>query len=200
MNDQIRKHFQNVDPILFETIKQIGELEHILARNADVYFIALTEEIISQQLSGKVADVIFKRFIHLFPNQLITPEYLLTTPHESLRSVGMSNAKARFVKDLSQKVVSKELILEKLAALENEEVISELIKVHGIGRWTAEMFLMFSLGREDIFSHGDLGLKNAIKKLYNLPNPSKSDIEKLSLKWSPYRTYACRILWKSLEI
>lgn len=108
--------------------------------------------------------------------------------------------KINYIKDLSQKIVDKKINLTKLQSRENEQVIEELTEVKGIGVWTAEMFLMFSLGRSDIFSHGDLGLRNAIKKIYELDNPSREEIMGITLKWSPYRTYACRILWRSLSL
>lgn len=195
----IYNHFKTADPTLFAVLQKIGEIEHLALRNTSDYFVALCDEIVSQQLSGKVADVIFQRFKKLFPKEQISAKGVLQLTHEQLRKVGMSNAKTRYIKDLAEKVENKEVHLEKLAFLENEEVIAELTKIKGIGRWTAEMFLMFTLGREDIFSHGDLGLKNAMKKLYNLENPTKEAVEMITIKWSPYRTYACRVLWRSLE-
>ena len=184
---------------MYNALQKIGEVETIAARKSDEYFISLCSEIICQQLSGRVADVIFERFLNLFPRKKIKPEFILKLKHEDLRSAGMSNAKAGFIMDLAQKIHANEVQLAQLIHLENEEAIKELTKIKGIGPWTAEMFLMFTLGREDIFSHGDLGLKNAIKKLYKLENPDKEQIETITIKWSPYRTYACRILWKSLE-
>lgn len=195
----IRAHFQKNDAVLFAALEKVGTIEIITLRNTTDYFTALCDEIVSQQLSIKVADVIFGRFKKLFPKEKITTQGVLGLTHEQLRGVGMSHAKAKYMKDLAEKVESKEVHLEKLSSMENEAVIEELTKIKGIGRWTAEMFLMFTLGREDIFSHGDLGLKNAIKKLYNLENPTKEEIEAIVIKWSPYRTYACRILWNSLD-
>ncbi|MBP9719030.1 MAG: DNA-3-methyladenine glycosylase 2 family protein [Candidatus Levybacteria bacterium] len=194
----IRDHFQKVDVILFAALEQTGGLEEISSRHTD-YFVALCDEIVSQQLSGKVATVIFERFRKLFPKGNITAKAVLKLTHEQLRAVGMSNAKAKYIKDLAEKVVNQEISLDALVIMENEQVIEELTKIKGIGRWTAEMFLMFTLKRKDIFSHGDLGLKNAIKKLYLLENPTKEQIEIITIKWSPYRTYACRILWNSLD-
>lgn len=195
----IKDHFKTVDTILFSALEKTGNLEVIQLRNTSDYFVALCDEIVSQQLSIKVADVIFKRFKALFSNEKITVAQVLSLRHEQMRAVGVSNAKAKYIKDLATKVHTKEVLLEKLPELDNEAVIEELTKIKGIGRWTAEMFLMFTLGREDIFSHGDLGLKNAIKKLYKLENPTKDEIEAITLKWSPYRTYACRVLWNSLD-
>ncbi len=199
MTQKIVKHFKTVDPILFKTLKTIGPLEFIDPRKPKEYFAALCSEIISQQLSGKVADVIFERFKKLFPKGNISANGVMKLTHEKLRSTGMSNSKAKFIVDLAENVISKKIDLEKLVLLHDEEVIRELMKIKGIGPWTAEMFLMFTLGREDVFSHGDLGLKNAMKKLYELENPTREEIEANSIKWSPYRTYACRILWRSLE-
>lgn len=196
----ITNHFKKVDHILYEALQKTEKLKVIQLRNTSDYFVALCDEIVSQQLSIKVADVIFKRFKALCQDEKITVEQVLSLSHEQMRGVGMSNAKVLYIKDLATKVHNKEVLLENLPALDNEAVIEELTKIKGIGRWTAEMFLMFTLGREDIFSHGDLGLKNAIKKLYKLENPTKEQIEEITLQWSPYRTYACRILWNSLDM
>ncbi|MEK7516915.1 MAG: DNA-3-methyladenine glycosylase 2 family protein, partial [Patescibacteria group bacterium] len=156
-------------------------------------------EIINQQLSDKASATIYKRFRRLYPNGSITADHTLKLSHEELRTTGTSNAKVRFIKGLAQKVVNKEVQLEKLHSMTNEEVIKELTRIKGIGPWTAEMFIMFSLGREDVFSHGDLGLRNAIKTLYGFKRePTRKQIEKITKKWSPYRTYACTILWRSL--
>jgi len=118
-----------------------------------------------------------------------------------IRSCGTSNAKVKSLKDLAQKVSSGSLKLNKLKSLPDEEVMRELVKVKGIGPWSAEMFLMFGLGREDIFSHRDLGLRNAIKKMYGFrKDPSLRQIEKIVSKWKPFRTYASQVLWQSLEL
>lgn len=165
------------------------------------YFSELCEIIINQQLSDKAAATIFARFKKLFPKEKIIPQVLLKLSDEKIRSCGTSNAKVSFLKDLAEKVLAEDLRFDGLDKLSDEKVITELIKVKGIGPWTAEMFLMFTLGREDVFSHGDLGLRNAIKKLYKFKkDPTKKQIEKIVNKWKPYRTYACRILWKSLEL
>ena len=164
------------------------------------YFGNLCQEIIGQQLSGRVADVLFDRFEKLFPKRTVTPKRALALSEEILRSTGMSWSKARFIRDLAQKILDKTLPLHQLAQLTDEEVIKELTKVNGVGPWTAEMFLMFTLGREDVFSYGDLGLRKAMKKLYGFKNnPTEKQMEKIVKKWQPYRTYAARVLWKSLE-
>lgn len=202
--DKFRKHLKNSDPILYEiylkTTIDEDYLTQLEERRSENFFKSLCDEIISQQLSSKVANVIFDRFINLYPNGDLTPKKLLETKDETLRSCGISFSKIKYLKDLAEKVNSGELNLEMLPQLSNEEVIEELTKVKGIGVWTAEMFLMFSLGREDIFSHGDLGLKNAIKKIYKLENPTREEVEIIVTKWSPYRSYACKILWRSLSL
>lgn len=198
MNKKIKNHFQKNDPILHAIIEQVMIEEW--EQNRD-YFRALCSDIVGQQLSGKAADTIWGRFIKLIPQEKVTPENILTLPDQKIRNAGLSWAKVKYVKDLADKVKNKEVNLKKLSNLSNEDVIAELTKVKGIGPWTAEMFLMFTLGREDVFSHGDLGLKNAIKKLYGFKkDPTKKQVEKIVTRWTPYKTYACRILWKSLEI
>lgn len=199
MNHKIKQHFRMVDPVLYRVIETIGEIEDVVPRDFSDYFKALCNEIITQQLLGRVADVIFGRFEKLFDGKKITPENILNLKHEDLRSTGMSNSKARYIMDLAQKIQTQEVDLHALTSLENEEVIINLTKVKGIGRWTAEMFLMFTLGREDIFSLGDLGLRTAVSKLYKVDREDVKRIEEISLRWKPYRAYACRILWRSLE-
>lgn len=193
---KIKNHFKKVDPILYKAIKDLYLLGKVAPKD---YFAKLCGEIINQQLSDKASATIYKRFQKLFPNGKITPEHALKLSHQDLRRAGTSNAKVRFIKSLAQKVANKEVQLEKLDTLTDEEVILELTKIKGIGPWTAEMFIMFSLGRKDVFSHGDLGLRKAIKRLYGFKRePTRKQIEKITKKWSPYRTYACTILWESL--
>lgn len=168
------------------------------SKTAD-YFSDLVETIICQQLSDKAGATIFERFVNLFPQQKVTPGGVLALTNEKIRSVGPSWSKVNYIKNLAAQVTKSSLKLNTLHKLNDEEVISQLTKVKGIGRWTAEMFLMFSLGRKDVFSHGDLGLRRAIQRLYKFKHPpSQKKIEKIVAKWSPYRTYACRVLWRSL--
>lgn len=198
MNKKIISHFKTNDPILYDVIIK-SSFNRILIPNTN-HFLSLVEDIIGQQLSGKAANTIFGRFEQLFPKKEITTERILNLSDEEIRATGISYAKVSYIKNLAEKVVKKELVFDNFSNLKDEEVIAELIKVKGVGPWTAEMFLMFTLGREDVFSHGDLGLKNAIKRLYRLENPTRDEIEVISSKWSPYKTYACLILWRSLEL
>ena len=198
MDKKISKHFKSVDPILFAILDKPPLLEH---SPRTTYFEDLIEAIIQQQLSEKAGETIWLRFKKLFPKGNISPKKVLALSDKQIRAVGTSWSKAAYIKNIARAVVDKSLVLEKLDELEDEEVIIELTKVKGIGRWTAEMFLMFTLGRPDVFSHGDLGLRNAIKRLYKFKkDPSRRTIEAMSTKWKPYRTYASRILWRSLKL
>jgi len=198
MNNKILVHFQKVDPHISSLIQAIGP---ITIEKSNDYFFSLCREIIGQQLSGKAADAIFTRFLTLFPTQSVSPRRINTIPDYDIRAIGVSWAKVRSIKDLAQQVIDKKLVLETIDRLKDVDVISHLTRVKGIGPWTAEMFLMFTLGREDVFSFGDLGLRKAIKNLYALKkDPTKKYIQKISKPWSPYRTYAARYLWRSLEL
>lgn len=196
MTKHILTHFKKADPLFYVYCEQI---DISLLQKSNTLFADLCDHIISQQLSVKAGATILSRFITLFPKKELSPEFLLTLPDQKIRDVGISFAKISYLKNLAQTIVNKELDLEILPTLPNDTIIQELTKVKGIGVWTAEMFLMSSLGREDVFSYGDLGLKRAIQKIYKLEKePTKEEAEAISRKWSPYRTYACKILWKVL--
>ncbi|MEK7581178.1 MAG: DNA-3-methyladenine glycosylase 2 family protein [Patescibacteria group bacterium] len=199
MDPRILRHFKKADPILYKVAINISKLEDLPNRRGEDYFIDLIDAIVSQQLSGKAAATILARFKALFKNGQITPQALLKLRDVDIRAAGMSYSKIKYVKDLAAKVHKKEIDLKKLDALPDEEVIEQLIMVKGIGRWTAEMFLIFTLARPDVFSHGDLGLNNAIKKIYKLKNHTTREVEKIVSKWSPYKSTASRILWHSLD-
>ncbi len=185
------------DKKLGSLIKKHGELEWDW--ESDLFF-DLIESIISQQLSGKASATIFGRFKKLFTTKKFpSPSDILKISDEKIRACGISFAKIKYIKGLCQAILDGNLNLDKLPLLSDEEVITELIKIKGIGKWTAEMVLMFSLKRMDVFSIGDLGLRTAVSKLYNIKKEDAKKIEKLSLKWSPYRTIAARYLWKSLD-
>jgi DNA-3-methyladenine glycosylase II len=160
----------------------------------------LCASIMSQQLSTKVADVIYKRFIALYGGKEPLPQQILDTPFEQLRGIGLSNAKVSYVKNVAQFEIEKGMDPKKLGKMDNEEVIAYLTEIKGVGRWTVEMLLMFALGREDVFAVDDLGIQNAMIKLYKLDNSDKKQLRekmlKVSAKWSPYRTYACVHLWR----
>ncbi|MEX2012823.1 MAG: DNA-3-methyladenine glycosylase [Candidatus Levyibacteriota bacterium] len=203
--EKIISHFKKVDPLIYEQLSKIislqGEDGIPIAAKPDDLFETLCSSIVSQQLSNKAAATIFGRLKKLFPKEKITAEGLVKMTSEKLRSVGISNQKANYLIDLSAKVLSKEVELEKFAELPDEKIIEELTLVKGIGRWTAEMFLMFALGREDVFSYGDLILRKSFQKLYGFKKePTVEEVEKITIKWSPYRTYASRVLWRSYRL
>lgn len=160
----------------------------------------LLEAIISQQLSVKAGATIFGRFLNIFPKKKnLSPVEVLNFSEETLHSCGISFKKVSYLKSLADEIVSGKLILDDLHKLSDEEVITKLTRVKGIGIWTAEMFLIFSLNRENIFSETDLGLRTAIAKLYKIDRNDKRRISRLSKRWSPYKSLACIYLWKSLE-
>ncbi len=201
MSKKIIQHFKKVDPVLHRVIIRLNDSTIFNLEKSSDYFASLCREIVGQQLSGKAADTIYARFEALFPKKKIVPETVLKIKDQRLRDAGMSWSKVSFIKNLAQKVKNNKLDLSKIDEMDNATVIQILLEVKGIGPWTAEMFLMFALAREDVYSHGDLGLKKGFMKIYNLKKlPSPKQLEKITKKWSPYRTYACRILWRSLEI
>jgi DNA-3-methyladenine glycosylase II len=185
------------DPVLQTVATQIGELPEILV--TENLFVDIVSSIVGQQLSVKAADTIWKRFETLFPEKRVTPEAVLLLSDQEIRDVGCSFPKIKYMKGLAQLVVEKKIDLSGLLSLRDEEVITELTKVKGIGRWTAEMILIFSLGRPDVFSMGDLGLKTAVARLYSVERDDLKKIEEISLQWSPNRSLASRYLWRSLD-
>jgi DNA-3-methyladenine glycosylase II len=160
----------------------------------------LCGSIMSQQLSTKVAAVIFKRFMNLFDSKSPTPEQILSISPQQLRSIGLSNAKTGYIHNIARFALEKGMDHNHLSRLTNEEIITYFTEIKGVGRWTAEMLLMFTLGREDVFAVDDLGIQQAMIKIYKLDNSNKKQFRekllKLSEKWSPYRTYACLHLWR----
>ncbi len=186
------------DPVLKVLIDRFGVINY---KPAPDRFTNLVSEIIGQQLSGKAADTIYNRFLTLFPQQKFTPELILATPLEKLRGIGTSWAKARSLHDLSHKVLSKTVQLNKLDQMSDDEVIVHLTQVKGIGRWTAEMKLMFTLQRPDILPLDDVGIQNAMIRFYGLKKGKrlKTNMLKTAENWRPYRTVACWYLWKSLD-
>lgn len=159
----------------------------------------LCASIMSQQLSTKVAKVIFHRFLELYGGKEPTPEQIVATPFEKLRGIGLSNAKAQYVLNVAQFAIDHKLDDKKLKKMSDEEIVELLTQIKGVGRWTVEMLLMFTLGRPDLFAVDDYGIQVAMKKLYKLDDSNKKAFKekmvKISEKWSPYRTYACLHLW-----
>ncbi|CAN5298634.1 DNA-3-methyladenine glycosylase [soil metagenome] len=191
------------DPVMNKLVEKHGDI--LWNKSFDLFY-DLVESIISQQLSVKASATIFQRFKDIFGNPdkvgtqtFPTPKQILKTPDKKIRAAGLSNAKVKYVKSLAEFVETKQLILKNLKKLNDEEVIVELTKVKGIGRWTAEMILIFSLQRPDVFSIGDLGLRKSISILYKVDINNLKKIEKISNKWTPNRSLASRYLWKNLD-
>ena len=198
---KVKQHFKVSDPVIYSVIKRGGKLEQLKPIDKKEYFFKLVREVVYQQLSGKAGDAIYSRFELLFPNKKIIPDNVLKVTTQEIRKVGVSNAKAQYIHNLAQAVVDRRLRFQDYKKMSNEEVIENLIQVKGVGRWTAEMFLMFSMGREDVFSYGDVGLRNGLMKLYGFKDkPMLEEVEKIVNKWSPYKTYGCLLLWQSLEL
>ncbi|MCB0700753.1 MAG: DNA-3-methyladenine glycosylase 2 family protein [Chitinophagales bacterium] len=171
----------------------------VLKRKRNI-FLHLVSSIISQQLSTKVADVIYNRFLELYDNTAPTPEQVLEMEFDKLRSIGLSNAKTTYVRNIAQYAIDNDMSDKRLYKMSNDEVMEFLLPIKGVGRWTVEMQLMFALGREDVFAVDDLGIQQAMIKLYKLKTDDKKQLRtkmlKLSEKWQPYRTYACMHLWR----
>lgn len=191
------RHFSQTDSKIAGVLDSVTISSWLEERIGDDYFYHLTRNIVGQQLAGKAAAAIFARFETLAGS--VAPEKIVAIPDQSLRDAGLSWAKAKYIKDLAAKVISGEVALTDLDRLDDESVIEELTKVKGIGRWTAEMFLLFTLQRPDIFSHGDLGLRNGFIKLYGIADPSREEIERVVSRWSPFRSYGSIALWHYLD-
>ncbi len=188
-------HLQAADPVMRDVVKRIGPFTLKLERSR---FRMLVRSIISQQISTKAARAIRTRLEKRVAPRRVTAQNLLELPFEELRSVGLSPQKAGYVVNLSEKVLDGTVRLNRVGSMTDDEVIEELIQVKGIGRWTAQMFLMFCLGRLDVFPHDDLGIRMALRNLYGLDDlPDKQTSHEIAASWSPYATVASWYCWRS---
>ncbi|RJR29098.1 DNA-3-methyladenine glycosylase 2 family protein [Candidatus Microgenomates bacterium] len=194
MNQNVLKHLSK-DPMMKKLIARYGELEW---GNPVGLHQSLLETIVSQQLSVKAADTIFARISGLLGNP-VDPRKLAKVHENNLRDAGASFSKIKYMKGIAEAKLKGELEDKIFAKLSDEEVAARLIKLKGIGPWTIEMVLIFTLRRPDTFSIGDLGLRSAVAKLYNVDRDDREKIIEISEKWKPYRSYAARYLWKSLD-
>jgi DNA-3-methyladenine glycosylase II len=185
------------DPVMEKLINRFDPLE--FRPHQQDLFAEITDSIISQQLSGKVAKVIYSRFEALFPGKKVNPEFALRIDDGEIRAVGASWAKVKYIKDLAKKTLDGTLKLHLLENMQDEEIIEHLVQVKGIGPWTAQMILMFSLDRPDILPLNDLGIQKAFEKLYKVKMGNQNKMIRIADKWKPHRTIACRYLWKSLD-
>jgi DNA-3-methyladenine glycosylase II len=190
-------HLKKSDPVLRAIIERVGPCR---MEFGPPEFASLAESIVYQQLNGKAAVTIFNRFAALAGDPL-TPEGILNLSDEQLRSVGLSKQKSSYMKDLAAKTKAGLLDFSTLPDLTDEEVITHLTQVKGIGVWTAHMFLMFTLRRADVLPTGDYGIQAAMQKHYRKRKmPKPKEMEKIARPWSPYRSVACWYLWRSLDI
>jgi DNA-3-methyladenine glycosylase II len=190
-------HLKKSDPIMRGIIERVGPYR---MEFGEPVFHSLAEAIVYQQLNGKAAVTIFKRFAALAGDPVI-PEGIVKLTAEQMRSVGLSKQKSSYLRDMAERAVRGELNFTRLPEMSDEEVIKHLTQVKGVGAWTAHMFLMFTLKRPNVLPTGDFGVQMAIKKHYNkrkLPKPMQ--MEKIAKPWEPYRSIACWYLWRSLDI
>jgi DNA-3-methyladenine glycosylase II len=196
-HNKLTSHFRANDPIMARAIDEIGLFK--LQRNKN-HFQTLCKAIVSQQISTKAAETIHGRFCALFPGLKPNSAALQNLSEEEMRSVGLSRQKIVYLKDLSLHFENKTIRPHRLLHQSNDEIIRILIAVKGIGRWTAEMFLIFSLNRLDVLPVDDLGLQKGIMKLYSLPElPTRKEILKFGERWEPFQTVAVWYCWRSLD-
>lgn len=197
MSSQKAINFLKRDPKLAKIIKQVGPYNVRISRNR---YQSLVEAIVTQQLAGSAAKSIINRFRNLYDSSFPKPIDVINTHTAKLHTTGLSRMKVSYIKELSIKIENKEVNLRTISKLDDCKVIDVLTKVKGIGRWTAEMFLIFSLGRQDVLPVDDLGLKKGIQQMFSLNElPDVKHIERIAVKWRPYRTIATWYIWKSLK-
>lgn len=205
MSAKARKELAASDPTMAALIERVGKIDLATRlerrkeeRPGDAYG-ALLRAIVGQQLSTKAARTIYLRVLDLFGGTTPTPEQLLDASEEDLRGCGLSGRKTEYVRDLAAHVLGGELELDRLGELGDEEVVEEIVAVRGLGRWTAEMFLLFHLQRPDVLSGGDLGIRKAIQVEYGLEEmPTPTRVIEIGEPWRPHRSLASLYLWESL--
>ncbi len=186
-------YLSGIDPIMADAIKQVGPCT--LVPNSDI-FEALIDAIISQQISVKAADTMVARLRAATPGAVLTPDALIAFQHDDLRALGFTTPKSRYIRNLTEQVVSGQLVLEQLPALDDETVISKLTALKGIGRWTAEMILIFCLARPDVLPVDDLGFVEGVRAAYALPTrPTPKEMRARGEIWRPFRTFATWYMW-----
>jgi DNA-3-methyladenine glycosylase II len=196
------EHLRAADPVLREIIDRYGAdgLQERREGGQREHYGALVRATVGQQLSTKAAAAIYRRLVDRFGGREPTPAEILADDPEELRAVGLSRAKVVYLRSLAEHVIDGSLELDRLDSLSDEEVISELTAIKGIGRWSAHVFLMFHLGRPDILPVGDLGIRKAMMVAYGLDAmPLPAAMEEIAEPWRPYRSLASRYLWRSLN-
>lgn len=191
-------HLQQADPVMRHVIAEVGPFT--LKASRDRYGM-LVRSIISQQISTAAARSIRLKLEQRLAPHVISPEAVARLSELDLRSVGLSPQKTSYLIDLTQRVIGGNVRLDRIGRMTDEEVIEELVQVKGIGRWTAQMFLIFSLGRLDVFPHDDLGVRSALRKLYQLADlPDRARSHEIAAPWRPYATIASWYLWRSGDL
>jgi DNA-3-methyladenine glycosylase II len=191
-------HLRSADPIMNGLIDRVGPFQLRLQRNP---FRSLVRSIIAQQISGSAAHSIHQRLQRLLAPKRITAENLIRLSPERMRSAGLSSQKAAYLRDLADKVAAGQIRFKELTRRPDEEVIEQLVQVKGIGVWTAQMFLIFSLGRLDVFPDQDLGIRTAVRNLYRLPDlPDRRTSHEIARPWRPFASLASWYCWRSLEL
>ena len=193
-------HLRRVDPVMSEVIDLVGKCT-LAPREEWTHFDALVRSIVFQQLSGKAAATIHGRVLKLIGDGAEAANRIVATSHEDLRAAGLSNAKARYVRNLAEHVLDGSLPVESLHEMGDDEIISALTQVKGIGKWSAQMFLMFRLGRPDVLPDADLGIQKGMQKAYKLRKmPTPKQVLRRGEKWAPYRTVGAWYMWRILDV
>jgi len=191
------KHLKKSDPVIAAIIQRVGPCA---IQYREPSFETLVRSIVYQQLSGRVASVIFARLHAAAGEEQLTPEGIMKLRPEKMRKLGLSGQKTLYIRELAKHTKRGRIVFENLSATDDLAVIEHLTRVKGIGVWTAQMFLMFALRREDVLPVADLGIRSAMKKAYGLPDlPKPAEMEKIAAVWKPYTSIACWYLWRSLE-
>ena len=199
MHAKALRHLKATDPVMRGIIEHVGPCRLVAAKEL-THFEAVARSIVYQQLSGRAAGTIYGRFERLFVDGRPSATHLRELTEEQLRGVGLSRGKAKYVRDLADRVVAGEVPIDALDSLNDEEVIGHLTRVKGVGVWTAQMFLLFRLGRPDVLPDLDLGIQKAIQQAYRLrKRPPPERVRKIGAKWAPHRSIATWYLWRSID-
>jgi DNA-3-methyladenine glycosylase II len=190
------KKFLRKDPLL----RPLLQTDIVIPKRSRNITMSLVWSILSQQLSIKVAKVMYQRFLDLFDNKIPSPEAILAISQIEIKAIGISERKANYIHNVAEFISTHKITPAKLNKMSDEEIIELLVQIKGVGRWTVEMLLIFGLGREDVFALDDLGVQKAMIELFNLQDLDKkelrSEMNKMSQRWSPYRSYVCLYMWK----
>jgi len=203
--DAAKSHLRSADPVLARLIERlaadVASLDERRSRRPRDHYAGLVRTIVGQQLSTRVAQAIWLRLLEYFDGELPTPQAILAADPEELRAAaGLSRAKVVYLRSLAEHVTSGSLELERLETLDDETVMAELVAVKGLGEWSAQMFLMFQLGRGDVLAPGDLGIRKGVQIVYGLGElPKPTAVTALAERWRPYRTTACLFLWAAID-